>query len=78
MHINDHNPLLPYLPASDRYDSMKYRYCGNSGIQLPEISLGRYGFEVLDFYFLTIVVKDTSSKPMCGLSSLSVGLKSSV
>jgi L-glyceraldehyde 3-phosphate reductase len=40
MHINDHNPLLPYLPAADRYDSMKYRYCGNSGIQLPEISLG--------------------------------------
>jgi L-glyceraldehyde 3-phosphate reductase len=39
MHINDHNPLLPYLPAADRYDSMKYRYCGNSGIQLPEISL---------------------------------------
>jgi L-glyceraldehyde 3-phosphate reductase len=43
MHINDHNPLLPYLPAADRYDSMKYRYCGNSGIQLPEISLGRHG-----------------------------------
>jgi len=40
MHINEHNPLLPYIPASDRYDSMKYRYCGNSGIQLPEISLG--------------------------------------
>jgi L-glyceraldehyde 3-phosphate reductase len=40
MHINDHNPLLPYVPAADRYDHMKYRYCGNSGIQLPEISLG--------------------------------------
>ena len=40
MHINDHNPLLPYVPAADRYDQMKYRYCGNSGIQLPEISLG--------------------------------------
>jgi len=40
MHINEHNPLLPYLPAADRYDTMKYRYCGNSGIQLPEISLG--------------------------------------
>jgi L-glyceraldehyde 3-phosphate reductase len=40
MHINEHNPLLPYQPASDRYDQMKYRYCGKSGIQLPEISLG--------------------------------------
>ena len=40
MHINEHNPLLPYIPAADRYDTMKYRYCGNSGIQLPEISLG--------------------------------------
>ena len=40
MHINDHNPLLPYQPSSDRYDQMKYRFCGKSGIQLPEISLG--------------------------------------
>jgi L-glyceraldehyde 3-phosphate reductase len=40
MHINDHNPLLPYQPAADRYDQMKYRFCGKSGIQLPEISLG--------------------------------------
>lgn len=40
MHINDHNPLLPYLPAADRYDQMKYRFCGKSGLQLPEISLG--------------------------------------
>ena len=40
MQINDHNPLLPYLPASDRFSQMKYRYCGKSGLQLPEISLG--------------------------------------
>ena len=40
MHINEHNPLLPYHPAADRYDQMKYRYCGNSGLMLPEISLG--------------------------------------
>ncbi|MFC5190447.1 L-glyceraldehyde 3-phosphate reductase [Algoriphagus aquatilis] len=40
MHINDHNPLLPYVPAADRYDQMKYRFCGKSGLQLPEISLG--------------------------------------
>ncbi len=40
MHINDHNPLLPYVPTADRYERMKYRYCGKSGIQLPEISLG--------------------------------------
>jgi L-glyceraldehyde 3-phosphate reductase len=40
MQINDHNPLLPYQPASDRYEQMKYRYCGKSGLMLPEISLG--------------------------------------
>lgn len=40
MHINEHNPLLPYQPAADRYDQMKYRYCGKSGLMLPEISLG--------------------------------------
>ena len=40
MHINDHEPLLPYLPQADRYDQMKYRFCGNSGLRLPEISLG--------------------------------------
>lgn len=40
MHINDHNPLPPYQPAADRYDQMKYRYCGKSGLMLPEISLG--------------------------------------
>ncbi len=30
----------PYSPASNRYDEMKYRRCGKSGILLPEISLG--------------------------------------
>lgn len=29
-----------YIPAEDRYDSMVYRRCGNSGIMLPAISLG--------------------------------------
>ncbi|GMQ29896.1 L-glyceraldehyde 3-phosphate reductase [Algoriphagus confluentis] len=40
MHINDHEPLLPYLPQADRYDRMNYRFCGKSGLRLPEISLG--------------------------------------
>jgi L-glyceraldehyde 3-phosphate reductase len=40
MKINDHNPLLPYQAAAERYDSMKFRKCGNSGLKLPEISLG--------------------------------------
>jgi L-glyceraldehyde 3-phosphate reductase len=40
MHINDHNPLLPYHPAADRYSQMNYRFCGKSGLQLPQISLG--------------------------------------
>ena len=29
-----------YVPADDRYDSMDYRYCGKSGLQLPALSLG--------------------------------------
>ncbi len=40
MKINDQNPLLPYHAAAERYDSMKFRKCGNSGLKLPEISLG--------------------------------------
>ena len=31
---------LPYTAAEDRYDRMRYRRCGHSGIQLPAISLG--------------------------------------
>ncbi len=29
-----------YTPVANRYEKMKYRRCGNSGIMLPEISLG--------------------------------------
>lgn len=31
---------MPYVPASDRYDSMQYNRCGKSGLKLPAISLG--------------------------------------
>src|ERR671937_285852 len=31
---------MPYDASSDRYDSMLYRRCGDSGIQLPAVSLG--------------------------------------
>src|SRR5688500_12675308 len=30
----------PYSAAGDRYDSMPYRFCGRSGLQLPPISFG--------------------------------------
>ncbi|MBN3518853.1 L-glyceraldehyde 3-phosphate reductase [Algoriphagus lutimaris] len=40
MKINDHNPLPTYHADSERYDQMKFRKCGNSGLKLPEISLG--------------------------------------
>lgn len=40
MHINDHQPLPMYHANGERYDSMEYRRCGNSGIMLPMISLG--------------------------------------
>jgi L-glyceraldehyde 3-phosphate reductase len=29
-----------YVPAADRYESMAYRRCGRSGLQLPLVSLG--------------------------------------
>ena len=29
-----------YAPADNRYDSMEYRRCGNSGLKLPRVSLG--------------------------------------
>ena len=32
--------LSPYVASSDRYDTMQYRRCGRSGLQLPELSLG--------------------------------------
>ena len=31
---------MGYEPAEDRYQSMVYRRCGRSGIQLPAVSLG--------------------------------------
>jgi L-glyceraldehyde 3-phosphate reductase len=32
--------VVPYLPDDDRYESMPYRRCGRSGLQLPVLSLG--------------------------------------
>ena len=29
-----------YQPSEDRYNKMQYKYCGNSGLLLPRISLG--------------------------------------
>lgn len=31
---------MQYLPKAERYQSMEYRRCGNSGLKLPAISLG--------------------------------------
>lgn len=31
---------MKWQPAADRYEKMKYAYCGKSGLQLPKISLG--------------------------------------
>lgn len=31
---------MPHTPSENRYDSMKYRRCGRSGVKLPAISLG--------------------------------------
>ncbi len=31
---------MPYVPAENRYASMKYNRCGRSGLKLPAVSLG--------------------------------------
>ncbi|MDR2729469.1 MAG: L-glyceraldehyde 3-phosphate reductase [Treponema sp.] len=31
---------MKYMAKNNRYESMKYRFCGRSGLKLPEISLG--------------------------------------
>jgi L-glyceraldehyde 3-phosphate reductase len=31
---------MTYVPATGRYDQMRYRRCGRSGLKLPEMSLG--------------------------------------
>ncbi len=31
---------MPYLASETRYDSMTYNRTGNSGLKLPQISLG--------------------------------------
>jgi L-glyceraldehyde 3-phosphate reductase len=39
---------MTYVPAPDRYDQMRYRRSGRSGLKLPEISLGlwhNFGFD---------------------------------
>ena len=40
MKINDDAPLGHYEAAPERYDRMKYRRCGKSGLLLPMLSLG--------------------------------------
>lgn len=40
METRDLSGLKKYLPASERYDKMHYRRCGDSGILLPQISMG--------------------------------------
>ena len=42
---------MTYQPNSNRYHQMQYRRCGNSGIKLPEISLGLWhNFGGVDVY----------------------------
>ena len=42
---------MTYLPKSNRYQQMNYRRCGNSGLKLPEISLGLWhNFGGVDVY----------------------------
>lgn len=42
---------MTYTPSKDRYEQMKYRRCGKSGLLLPEISLGLWhNFGHVDVY----------------------------
>lgn len=42
---------MSYKPASDRYEKMKYKRCGKSGLLLPAISLGLWhNFGHVDLY----------------------------
>ncbi|HOP02842.1 MAG TPA: L-glyceraldehyde 3-phosphate reductase [Tenuifilaceae bacterium] len=42
---------MEYIPIENRYESMIYRRCGNSGLQLPTISLGLWhNFGDVDSY----------------------------
>lgn len=48
-----------YQPSADRYDKIQYKYCGNSGLLLPRISLGlwhNFG-SVDDFGVATDMIK---------------------
>lgn len=50
---------MEYQPSADRYDKMQYKYCGNSGLLLPRISLGlwhNFG-SVDDFGVATDMIK---------------------
>lgn len=50
---------MGYQPSADRYDKMQYKYCGNSGLLLPRISLGlwhNFG-SVDDFGVATDMIK---------------------
>lgn len=50
---------MNYEPANDRYGKMQYKYCGNSGLLLPRISLGlwhNFG-DVDDFGVATDMIK---------------------
>ncbi|NCD33726.1 MAG: L-glyceraldehyde 3-phosphate reductase [Spartobacteria bacterium] len=40
MKIKDHAPIISFIPNSNRYDDMRYRRCGRSGVVLPALSLG--------------------------------------
>ncbi|MEG1686047.1 MAG: aldo/keto reductase [Bacteroides sp.] len=50
---------MNYQPATARYEKMQYKYCGNSGLLLPRISLGlwhNFG-EVDDFDVATNMIR---------------------
>ncbi len=40
MKIKDHAPIAPFIASEQRYESVPYRRCGNSGLRLPALSLG--------------------------------------
>lgn len=43
--------MISHIPSVNRYDSVRYRRCGRSGLLLPEISLGLWhNFLILNIF----------------------------
>src|ERR1700722_11540809 len=63
----DHAPAMSYAAAPDRYDLIRYRRCGRSGLKLPEVSPGFWqnsgSDRPLDLQRATVMRAESNSAP---------------